>query len=308
MVLALGYLHQRGLIYRDLKPQNVLLNADGHVQLVDLGGIMDDQGTWTEKQQNEYRNVLPLFSQNRSEDTMKDTSTDADDTSGSAPFVAGEESPAPPAGKKKKKKQSIMGTLGYMAPEMVLMLNRPPMYGEQKEKRIVTKELIRRGYTHAVDWWSLGVTMYKLLTGSRPFADKQMYAFVDLASTLHEAVGENMQFREYAMLFQKLTYPNYISPSAQHFISQLLEVDDSCRLGAGPKGTQDVKRHPFFQGLDWDLLEQKQIEPPYIPPRNDVSEFTPPAPDLRSLLAQHGKENYMIDAPPDEKQKFFENW
>lgn len=308
MILALGYLHQRGLIYRDLKPQNVLLNADGHVQLVDLGGIMDDQGTWTEKQRNEYRNILPLFSQGVSESTLKSGETSNPDDPENAPFVVGEESPQPPAGKKKKKKQSIMGTLGYMAPEMVLMLNRPPMYGEQKEKKVVTRELIRRGYTHAVDWWSLGVTMYKLLTGNRPFADKQMYAFVDLASTLHEAVGENMQFREYAMLFQKVAYPSYISPSAQSFISQLLDVDDSSRLGSGPTGTQDIKRHPFFQGLDWDLLEQKQVEPPYIPPRNEVSDSTPPAPDLRSLLAQHGKENYMIDTPPEEKQKFFNNW
>jgi hypothetical protein len=38
ITLALAYLHQRGLIYRDLKPQNILLNSDGHVQLVDLGG------------------------------------------------------------------------------------------------------------------------------------------------------------------------------------------------------------------------------------------------------------------------------
>ena len=33
-----------GMIYRDLKPQNVILNADGHIQLVDLGGVADVGG------------------------------------------------------------------------------------------------------------------------------------------------------------------------------------------------------------------------------------------------------------------------
>ena len=170
IVCALGYIHQRGLIYRDLKPQNVLLNSDGHVQLVDLGGIMDDQGTWTEKHAREYNEmVLPLFSahnhqQHNHMPTTTEEVTEGETVVSEGPIVIGDESPTKPQ-QKKKKKQSIMGTLGYMAPEMVLMLNRPPMYGEAKEKKQVTRELIKRGYTHAVDWWSLGVTAFKLLTG-----------------------------------------------------------------------------------------------------------------------------------------------
>jgi hypothetical protein len=44
IVLALDHIHQMGMIYRDLKPANVLLNADGHIQLVDLGGVVDVGG------------------------------------------------------------------------------------------------------------------------------------------------------------------------------------------------------------------------------------------------------------------------
>lgn len=53
------------------------------------------------------------------------------------------------------RRKSIMGTHGYMAPEMVKML------GQSRSQR--------SGYTAAVDYWSLGVTIYKLLTGYRPF-------------------------------------------------------------------------------------------------------------------------------------------
>ena len=57
-----------------------------------------------------------------------------------------------------------------------------------------------------------------------------------------------MQFKEYAQLFQQLTYPIYVSIEAQDIMNKLMDVNDETRLGS--KGVQEVKNHPFFQGID----------------------------------------------------------
>lgn len=59
---------------------------------------------------------------------------------------------------------------------------------------------------------------------------------------------------------------------SQQFLSGWLTRDPTKRLGHGPTGEQDIRSHAWFDGLDWDKLEAKEIKPPFLPniedPRN----------------------------------------
>jgi hypothetical protein len=91
VVLALAHLHHMGLMYRDLKPNNVLLNADGHIQLVDLGGVVDERGS-VFTGNDEIKGLFPVFAQKYHDDKNYD-----DDNHGR---------------NKPKRRLSIMGTFG----------------------------------------------------------------------------------------------------------------------------------------------------------------------------------------------------
>lgn len=57
----------------------------------------------------------------------------------------------------------------------------------------------------------------------------------------------------------------------------LSKKSPSDRLGSGKDGPTDIKRHVFFQGLNWEKLDARQLKPPFIPKKAksklDVSNF-----------------------------------
>ncbi|GBB98943.1 hypothetical protein RclHR1_03370010 [Rhizophagus clarus] len=122
---------------------------------------------------------------------------------------------------------SVAGSMAYMAPEI----------------------LLKKGYFDTVDWWSLGVVMYELLFSKRPFRGKT-----------------NPQLTQ-AILKDPLVFPDNVSVSEECLdcMRKFCERDISKRLGCGPNGLEDIKRHPWFEGIEWDKLETKMATPPFIP-------------------------------------------
>lgn len=104
-----------------------------------------------------------------------------------------------------------------------------------------------QGHGLAVDWWSLGTLIYEMLTGLPPFYSQNI----------------NMMYQK--ILNGELRFPSYISTEAQLLLEGLLTRDVDKRLGSGPKGSENVKKHPFFSSINWEALEKKQVKPPFKP-------------------------------------------
>ncbi|XP_047132858.1 ribosomal protein S6 kinase alpha-5 isoform X1 [Hydra vulgaris] len=180
VVIALEFLHKLGVIYRDIKLENILLDGDGHIVLTDFG--------LSKEFHHLHENV-------------------------------------------DERAYSFCGTIEYMAPEIV--------NGD------------KNGHGMAVDWWSLGVLFYELVTGASPFTVE----------------GEQNSQREISWRILNIDppMPKVISKFAQDFIWRLLQKNPAKRLGNGPNNVTEIKRHPLFFGIDWDLLSRKELAPPFKP-------------------------------------------
>ncbi|KAK6477661.1 ribosomal protein S6 kinase alpha-4 [Huso huso] len=114
----------------------------------------------------------------------------------------------------------------------------------------------------SVDWWSLGILMFELLTGASPF-------------TLE---GEKNSQAEVSRRILRCDppFPPEMPPLARDLVRKLLVRDPRKRLGSGVRGAEDIKGHPFFKSLNWSDLISKKIPAPFKPQiRNelDVSNF-----------------------------------
>lgn len=282
-----------GIVYRDLKPENVLVREDGHIMLSDFDlSLKCDVVPKLLRSKSSFKNAarsssslssspacstpmqscFSLYSSSSSSSSKSRRESrvttiirenvnevkEGEKKDGEEDDEDDEDEPELVAEPINARSKSFVGTHEYLAPEVIS----------------------GQGHGSAVDWWTFGVFLYEMLYGRTPFK------------------GENNGKTLINILKQPLAFPRIAASSSKEYeemvrvqdlISKLLVKNPKKRIGSC-MGSVEIKRHEFFKGVNWALI--RSVKPPEVP--NEINKIRSSRVFLPKLSKKDRDQPYQI--------------
>ena len=233
MILAVDSVHKLNCIHRDLKPDNILIDKNGHIQLSDFGLAKIADKTFFPLTVKDYPNPQKIINSPSDSITTANTNINTNNNNNiNITFSKLNQNLNLNKNilrKKLPKKNrliaySTVGTPDYIAPEV----------------------FSQNGYGEEADWWSIGVMFFEMVVGFPPF----------FSENPSDTCKKIVKWKEHFSIPSDAN----LSPEAENFILRMVSPPET-RLGI--HGVEEIKKHPYFKGIDWNNI--RKMKAPFIP-------------------------------------------
>jgi serine/threonine protein kinase len=110
--------------------------------------------------------------------------------------------------------------------------------------------MCRQNHTFSVDFFALGVIVYELMLGKRPYHGRSRKEIRD------EVLAKQAQIK-------KNEIPDNWSIEAADFVNRMIQRKPTSRLGHNC--SDEIRRHPWLRNFPWDRLYSKSLLAPFVP-------------------------------------------